>query len=53
MQIIPFELNLRKENGCLCVFIDLLGKKNNITLSMIVDHCSSIYDNHMILGDFN
>ena len=30
IQIIPFELNLRKENGCLCAFTDPLLKTNNI-----------------------
>ena len=31
IQIIPFELSIRKKSECLCVFIDLLGKTNNIS----------------------
>ena len=32
IQIIPFELNLRKEKWmCICVFIGLLRKRNNIS----------------------
>ena len=31
IQAIPFELNLRKESGCSCVFIDLQNKTVNIS----------------------
>ena len=31
IQIIPFVLNLRKEGRCLCVFLGLLYKTNNIS----------------------
>ena len=56
IQIIPFELNLSREKW---VFMRIYrppaqNKQYFLeNLSMIVDHYSSIYDNHIILGDFN
>ena len=56
IQIIPFELNLRKEKWMfMCIYRPPAQNKQYFleNLSMIVDHYSSIYDNHIILGDFN
>ena len=56
IQIIPFELNLRKEKWMfMCIYRPPAQSKQYFleNLSMIVDHYSSIYDNHIILGDFN
>ena len=56
IQIIPFELNLRKEKWMfMCIFKPPAQNKQYFleNLSMIVDHYLSIYDNHIILGDFN
>ena len=56
IQVIPFELNLRKEKWkFMCIYRP--PKRNNQyfleNLSSIADHCSSIYDNYIFLGDFN
>ena len=56
IQIIPFELNLRKEKWMfICIYrIPAQNKQYFLeNLSMIVDHYSSIYDNHIILKDFS
>ena len=56
IQTIPFVLNLRKEKW-IFVFIYSLPKQDSHyfleNLSLIVDHHSSIYENHIILGDFS
>ena len=56
VQAIPFELNLRKEKWML-VFIYRPPKQGSQyflgNVSLIIDHYSSIYENHIILGDFN
>ena len=56
IQVIPFELNLRKEKWMfICIYRP--PKQNNQyfleTLSSIDDHYSSIYDNYKFQGDFN
>ena len=56
IQVIPFELNLRKEKWMfMCIYRP--PKQNNQyfleNLSSIADHYSSIYDNYIFLGDFN
>ena len=56
IQVIPFELNLRKEKWMfMCIYKP--PKQNNQyfleNLSSIADHYSSIYDNYIFLGDFN
>ena len=56
IQVISFELNLKKERWMfLCIYRPPAQNKQYFldTLTMIVDHYSSIYDNHIILGDFN
>ena len=56
IQIIPFELNLRKEKWMfMCIYKPPAQNKQYFleNVFMIVDHYSSIYDNHIILGDFN
>ena len=56
IQIIPFELNLRKEKWLLmCIYRPPAQNKQYFVenISIIVDHYSSIYDNHKIPGDFN
>ena len=56
IQIIPFELNLRKEKWLfICIYRPPLQNKQYFleNLSEIIDHYSSIYDNHIVLGDFN
>ena len=56
VQAIPFELNLRKEKW-IFVCIHRPPKQDSQyfleNLSLITDHYSSIYDNHVILGGFN
>ena len=55
-QAIPFELNLRKEKWMLvCIYRPPKQDSQCFleNLSLIIDHYSSIYDNHIILGDFN
>ena len=56
IQVIPFELNLRKEKWMLmCIYEP--PKQNNQyfldKLSSIADHYSSIYNNYIFLADFN
>ena len=56
IQVISFELNLRKERWMfLCIYRPPAQNKQYFldNLTMIVDHYSSIYDNHIILGDLN
>ena len=56
MQAIPFELNLRKERWMfVCIYRPPKQDSQYFleNLSLIIDHYSSIYDNHIILGDFN
>ena len=56
IQITSFELNLRKEKWMfMCLYRTLAQNKHYFleNLSMIIGHYSSIYDNHIILGDFN
>ena len=56
IQVISFELNLKKERWMfLCIYRPPAQNKQYFldTLTMIVDHYSSIYGNHIILGDFN
>ena len=56
IQVISFELNRRKERWMfLCIYRPPAQNKQYFldNLTMIVDHYSSIYDNHIILGDFN
>ena len=56
IQIIPFELNQGKENWMfICIYRPAAQNKQYFleNVSMIVDHYSSIYDNHIILRDFN
>ena len=55
IQVIPFELNLRKEKWMfMCIYRS--PKQNSQyfleNLSSVADH-SSIYDNYIFLGDFN
>ena len=54
IQVIPFELNIRKEKWMfMCIY---KPPNNQIFLdnsSSIADHYSSIYDNYIFLGDFN
>ena len=56
IQAIPFELNIRKGKW-MFVFIYRPPKQDSQyflgNLSLIIDHYSSIYDNHIIVGDFN
>ena len=56
IQVIPFELNLRKEKW-MFMYIYRTPKQNSQyfleNLSSIADHYSSIYDNYIFLGDFN
>ena len=56
IQVIPFELNIRKEKSMfMCIYRP--PKQNSQyfleNLSSIADHYSSIYNNYMFLGDFN
>ena len=56
IQVIPFELNLRKEKWMfMCIYKP--PKQNNQyfleNLSSIADHSSTIYDNYIFLRDFN
>ena len=56
IQIVPFELNLRKEKWMfMCIYRPLSQNKQYFLekLSELIDHFSSIYDNYIILGDFN
>ena len=56
IQIIPFELNLRKEKWMfMCIYRPLSQNKQYFLekLSELIDHFFSIYDNYIILGDFN
>ena len=56
IQAIPFELNLRKEKWMfVCIYRPPKQDSQYYleNLSLIIDHYSSIYDNHIILGDFN
>ena len=56
IQIVPFELDLRKEKWMfMCIYRPCAQNKQYFleNLSMIVDRYSSIYDNDIILGDFN
>ena len=56
IEAIPFELNLRKEMWmfvCIQKPPKLESQYFFENLSLIIDHYSSIYDNHIILGDFN
>ena len=56
IQIIPFELNLRKEKWMfMCIYRPPVQNKQYFleNLSMIVDYYSIIFDNHIILEDFN
>ena len=56
IQAIPFELNLRKEKWMfVCIYKPPKQDSQYFleNLSLIIDHYSSIYDNHIILGDFN
>ena len=56
IQIIPFELNLRKEKWMLMwIYRPPFQNKPYFLekLSEIIDHFSSIYDNYIIFGDFN
>ena len=56
IQIIPFELNLRKEKWMfMCIYRPPFQSKQYFLekLSEIIDHFSSIHDNYIILGDFN
>ena len=53
---IPFELNLRKEKWIfVCIYRPPKQDSQYFleNVSLIIDHYSSIYDNHIILGDFN
>ena len=56
IQVIPFELNLRKEKW-MFMLICRASKQNNEyileNLLLIADHYSNIYDNYISLGDFN
>ena len=56
IQAIPFELNLRKEKWMFVSNYRPLKQGSQYfleNLSLIIDHYSSIYDNHIILGDTN
>ena len=56
IQAVPFELNLRKEKWMfVCIYRPPKQDSQYFleNLSLIIDHYSSIYDNHIILGDFN
>ena len=56
IQAIPFELNLRKEKWMfVCIYRPPKQDSQYFleNLSLIIDHYSSIYDNLIILGDFN
>ena len=56
IQIILFELNLRKASGFLSVFINHLCKTINISsviLSDLLDFYSNERDIKVVLGDFN
>ena len=56
IQIIPFELNLRKEKLMfMCIYrLPSQNKQSFLEkLSEIIDHFSCIYDNYIISGDFN
>ena len=56
IQAVPFELNLRKEKWMfVCIYRPPKQDSQYFleNLSLIIDHYSIIYDNHIILGDFN
>ena len=56
IQIIPFELNLRKEKWMFMWIYWALSQIKQYfleKLSEIIDHYSSIYGNYIIWGDFN
>ena len=56
IQIIPFELNLRKEKWMfMCIYRPPSQNKQYFLekLPELIDHFSSTYDNYIILGDFN
>ena len=56
IQILPFELNLRKEKRLfICIYRPPAQNKQYFleNLSVIFEHYLSIYDNHIILGDFH
>ena len=56
IQVIPFEINLRKEK-CLVISIYRPPSQNSEyflnSLTKIIDYFANTYDNHLILGDFN
>ena len=56
IQAVPTELNLRKEKWMsVCIYRPPKQDSQYFlgNLSLIIDHYSSICDNHIILGDFN
>ena len=56
IQIISLELNLRKRRWMfMCIYTPTVQNKQYFleNVSIIVHHYSSIYYNHIILGDFN
>ena len=56
IKVISFELNVRKERWVfLCIYRPPAQNKQYFldNLTMIVDHYSSIFNNHINLGDFN
>ena len=56
IQVISSELNLREEKWMFMGIYRTPAQNKQYfleNLSMIVDHYSGIYDNHIILGDFN
>ena len=56
IHVIPSELNLRNEKWIfVCIYRPPKQDSQYFleNLSLIIDHYSSIYDNHIILGDFN
>ena len=56
IQVIPFELNLRRKKWMfMCIYRPPSQNKQYFLdkLSEIINQYSSIYDNYIILGDFN
>ena len=56
IQVIPFEINMRKEEWfflCICKPTSMNSQYFLDSLSDIIDYYSNVYDNHIVIGDFN
>ena len=56
IQAIPFEINLRKEEWLVISLYRPPSQNSEYflnSLTKIIDYFANVYDNHLILGDFN